>query len=127
MPIYEYECTSCHHHFDLMQKISDAPVKQCPQCFENTAVRLVSAAGFQLKGSGWYVTDFKNNKKSEAKKKPLRTPIKRLKIRKLQTPKRLLEQKVILSEIEILAKLSSYRLSRVVTYCSHLRSIALYY
>lgn len=51
-----------------MQKISDAPVRQCPQCFENTAVRLVSAAGFQLKGSGWYVTDFKNNKKSETKK-----------------------------------------------------------
>lgn len=77
MPIYEYECTSCHHHFDLMQKISDAPVKQCPQCFENTAVRLVSAAGFQLKGSGWYVTDFKNNKKSEAKKETTTNPNKK--------------------------------------------------
>ncbi|KTC86809.1 FmdB family zinc ribbon protein [Legionella brunensis] len=60
MPIYEYECKNCHHHFDLMQKISDAPTKQCPKCFENAAVRLVSAAGFQLKGTGWYVTDFKN-------------------------------------------------------------------
>ncbi|MDX1838309.1 zinc ribbon domain-containing protein [Legionella taurinensis] len=68
MPIYEYECTNCHHHFDLMQKVSDTPAKQCPKCFENTAVRLVSAAGFQLKGSGWYVTDFKNKNKPEMKK-----------------------------------------------------------
>ncbi len=60
MPIYEYQCTGCHHNFDLMQKISDEPVKKCPQCLNDTAVRLVSAAGFQLKGSGWYVTDFKN-------------------------------------------------------------------
>lgn len=60
MPIYEYECSNCHHHFDLMQKISDAPAKQCPKCFENTAVKLISPAGFQLKGTGWYVTDFKN-------------------------------------------------------------------
>ena len=67
MPIYEYECTSCHHHFDLMQKISDPPAKQCPKCLENTAVKLISAAGFQLKGSGWYATDFKNNSKKEEK------------------------------------------------------------
>lgn len=68
MPIYEYECKRCHHHFDLMQKISDAPVKQCPQCFEDTAVRLISAAGFQLKGTGWYVTDFKNKDNKAATK-----------------------------------------------------------
>jgi putative FmdB family regulatory protein len=60
MPIYEYECSNCHHQFDLMQKISDAPVKQCPKCFENTVVKLISPAGFQLKGTGWYATDFKN-------------------------------------------------------------------
>lgn len=60
MPIYEYQCTSCHHHFDLMQKITDAPAKQCPKCFENTVIKLISAAGFQLKGTGWYATDFKN-------------------------------------------------------------------
>ncbi|WP_419421095.1 FmdB family zinc ribbon protein [Legionella sp. D16C41] len=60
MPIYEYECSNCHHKFDLMQKINDTPATQCPQCFKDTAVRLISAAGFQLKGSGWYVTDFKN-------------------------------------------------------------------
>ncbi|MDI1351486.1 MAG: zinc ribbon domain-containing protein [bacterium] len=60
MPIYEYECTSCHHHFDLMQKFSDEPVTLCPQCSENTVIKLISAAGFQLKGTGWYATDFKN-------------------------------------------------------------------
>ncbi len=60
MPIYEYECTSCHHHFDLIQKINAEPVKQCPKCFNNTVTKLVSAAGFQLKGTGWYATDFKN-------------------------------------------------------------------
>jgi putative FmdB family regulatory protein len=60
MPIYEYECTSCHHHFDLMQKINAEPVTQCPVCFDNSVIKLVSAAGFQLKGTGWYATDFKN-------------------------------------------------------------------
>ncbi|EHL28991.1 FmdB family zinc ribbon protein [Legionella drancourtii] len=60
MPIYEYQCTNCHHHFDLMQKISDEPVTQCPECGNNTVIKLISAAGFQLKGTGWYATDFKN-------------------------------------------------------------------
>ncbi len=60
MPIYEYQCANCHHQFELMQKVNDAPAKQCPKCFEQTATKLVSAAGFQLKGTGWYVTDFKN-------------------------------------------------------------------
>ncbi|HAT6977929.1 TPA: zinc ribbon domain-containing protein [Legionella pneumophila] len=60
MPIYEYQCTNCHHQFDLMQKVTDAPVKQCPKCYENTVTKLISPAGFQLKGTGWYATDFKN-------------------------------------------------------------------
>lgn len=63
MPIYEYECTSCHHQFEKIQKISDDPIKQCSKCLESTAVRLVSVAGFQLKGSGWYATDFKTSRK----------------------------------------------------------------
>ena len=68
MPIYEYECASCHHHFDVLQKISDDPEKQCPSCHQETAIKLVSAAGFQLKGTGWYATDFKNkNTSSNAK------------------------------------------------------------
>lgn len=67
MPIYEYECSDCHHKFDLLQKINDEVVKTCPQCSKETAVRLVSAAGFQLKGSGWYATDFKDKGKPAPK------------------------------------------------------------
>ncbi len=65
MPIYEYQCSNCHHTFDLIQKMSDEPVKLCPICSQETAVRLVSAAGFQLKGTGWYATDFKTKSKPE--------------------------------------------------------------
>ena len=60
MPIYEYLCTSCHHHFEVMQKISEDPIKECPECHKQTATKQISAAGFQLKGTGWYATDFKN-------------------------------------------------------------------
>lgn len=67
MPIYEYQCSHCQHQFDELQKLQDAPISQCPQCHQATAIRLVSAAGFQLKGSGWYATDFKNKGKPEAK------------------------------------------------------------
>lgn len=76
MPIYEYQCTSCHHHFDLMQKISDPPETKCPECSKNTVIKLVSAAGFQLKGTGWYATDFKNKgteTKDSSNKKPTTT------------------------------------------------------
>lgn len=66
MPIYEYECTNCKHAFDVMQKMQDEPIKQCPECNKQTVVRLVSAAGFQLKGTGWYVTDFKDKGKPPA-------------------------------------------------------------
>ena len=67
MPIYEYQCKGCQHHFDLLQKINDEPIKKCPQCSKDTVVRLVSAAAFQLKGTGWYATDFKNKGKPEQK------------------------------------------------------------
>lgn len=63
MPIYEYECSACHHTFDEMQKMNDEPIKQCPKCSKQTVIKLVSAAGFQLKGTGWYVTDFKDKGK----------------------------------------------------------------
>ncbi|MBA2648497.1 MAG: zinc ribbon domain-containing protein [Legionella sp.] len=62
MPIYEYECSSCHHYFDLIQKFNDAPETVCPQCGETSLTKLISAAGFQLKGTGWYATDFKDKK-----------------------------------------------------------------
>ncbi len=65
MPIYEYQCSGCHHTFDLIQKMSDEPIKLCPSCSKETAVRLVSAAGFQLKGTGWYATDFKTKSQPE--------------------------------------------------------------
>lgn len=60
MPFYEYCCPACQHQFEVMQKISDAPLTCCPQCQKNDLVKLVSSPSFQLKGNGWYVTDFKN-------------------------------------------------------------------
>jgi putative FmdB family regulatory protein len=59
MPIYAYKCESCGHTKDALQKISDAPLTVCPQCGQPTFKKQVTAAGFQLKGSGWYVTDFR--------------------------------------------------------------------
>ena len=60
MPIYEYRCASCGHELEALQKLSDAPLTACPACKRETLQKKVSAAGFQLKGSGWYVTDFRN-------------------------------------------------------------------
>ncbi|AVT13552.1 MULTISPECIES: FmdB family zinc ribbon protein [Paracidovorax] len=59
MPIYAYKCGSCGHAKDVLQKISDAPLTVCPACGAETFTKQVTAAGFQLKGSGWYVTDFR--------------------------------------------------------------------
>jgi len=68
MPIYEYRCDKCGLEKEYLQKVSDAPISACP-CGEATMTKLISAAGFQLKGSGWYATDFKNggSKPSAAK------------------------------------------------------------
>ena len=63
MPIYEYKCKACEHKFDKLQKISDDPLKICPECGAAELVKLVSAAGFRLKGTAWYETDFKNSSK----------------------------------------------------------------
>jgi putative FmdB family regulatory protein len=60
MPIYEYRCTACGHQQEFLQKASDAPYTVCTQCGKETFSKMLSAAGFQLKGSGWYATDFKN-------------------------------------------------------------------
>lgn len=59
MPIYAYKCESCGHAKDVLQKISDAPLTECPACGATTFSKQLTAAGFQLKGSGWYATDFK--------------------------------------------------------------------
>lgn len=63
MPIYEYRCTSCGAELEKLQKISDPPLVQCPECGKDALVKLVSASSFRLKGSGWYETDFKTGKK----------------------------------------------------------------
>jgi putative FmdB family regulatory protein len=59
MPIYAYKCGSCGHAKDVLQKIADAPLTDCPECGKPTFSKQLTAAGFQLKGSGWYATDFK--------------------------------------------------------------------
>ena len=67
MPIYEYQCGSCDHRMEALQKISDDALTTCPECGKETLNKLISAAGFRLKGDGWYETDFKaGNKKNLA-------------------------------------------------------------
>lgn len=63
MPIYEYRCTACGHDVEKLQRLGDAPLTDCPACGKAKLRRLVSAAGFRLKGSGWYETDFKKDGK----------------------------------------------------------------
>ena len=70
MPIYAYGCSSCGLQKDVMQKISDAPLTICPECGKETFSKQLTAAGFQLKGSGYYVTDFKNGPQKTASGKP---------------------------------------------------------
>jgi len=67
MPIYEYRCSSCGHQQEFLQKISDPPQTRCTKCGQDTLSKMVTAAGFQLKGSGWYATDFKGGAKPAAK------------------------------------------------------------
>jgi len=66
MPIYAYRCAECGHDHDALQKMSDAPLTDCPACGKAALVKQVTAAGFQLKGSGWYVTDFRNGQGKSA-------------------------------------------------------------
>lgn len=65
MPFYEYRCGTCGHELEAMQKMSDAALTDCPACGEPALVKLVSAAGFRLKGGGWYETDFKGGSKKD--------------------------------------------------------------
>ena len=67
MPIYEYACVSCDHHLEALQKMSEDPLVFCPECGEESLRKMVSAAAFVLKGSGWYETDFKNSGKEKPK------------------------------------------------------------
>jgi putative FmdB family regulatory protein len=65
MPFYEYECAACRYYVEVLQKISDAPLKKCPSCGKQQLKRLISAPVFRLKGSGWYETDFKSDKENK--------------------------------------------------------------
>jgi len=74
MPIYEYRCGACETKHEALQKMSDAPLTLCPECGKESLVKLVSAAGFQLKGNGWYATDFKNGNQPKAKTETSSSP-----------------------------------------------------
>jgi len=65
MPIYEYRCESCGHEIDALQKLSDDPLRDCPDCEKPSLRRLISAPSFRLKGDGWYETDFKSEKETK--------------------------------------------------------------
>ena len=65
MPFYEYQCKSCDHELEAMQKVSDAPLRKCPHCGKSQLQRLMSAPVFRLKGAGWYETDFKGDKENQ--------------------------------------------------------------
>jgi putative FmdB family regulatory protein len=69
MPIYEYRCEVCGHQEEFLQKVSEPPLTECPVCRKPTFTKLLSAAGFQLKGSGWYATDFRSKGTKPAEKK----------------------------------------------------------
>ena len=68
MPIYEYRCGSCGHQEEFLQKVSDPPLTDCTECGKPTFSKMLTAAGFHLKGSGWYATDFKGKGGAPAKK-----------------------------------------------------------
>lgn len=65
MPFYEYECQACGKYLEALQKMSEAPLTDCPDCGKPELKKLISAAGFRLKGGGWYETDFKNKNKKK--------------------------------------------------------------
>ena len=74
MPIYEYRCLECNHQEEHLQKVSEPPLTVCPSCGKPTYKKLLSAAGFQLKGSGWYATDFRNKGSKPADSKAASKP-----------------------------------------------------
>ena len=69
MPIYAYKCAECGHELDVIRKVSDPPLTECPHCGKPALVKQVTAAGFQLKGGGWYVTDFRDQGSGKKKDK----------------------------------------------------------
>jgi len=74
MPIYAYRCAECGHELEALQKVFDAPLTECPACHRPALAKQVTAAGFQLKGSGWYVTDFRDGKAKKQEAAKTETP-----------------------------------------------------
>jgi putative FmdB family regulatory protein len=74
MPIYEYGCNTCGHELEVMQKINDSPLEECPSCGNKALKKKISVVGFQLKGKGWYATDFKNQSVDKSEKDTSSTP-----------------------------------------------------
>ena len=74
MPIYDFQCTSCGHKLELLRKISDASTTTCPNCQQETFNKMLSAPNFQLSGSGWYATDFKDKAPKNASEKASEAP-----------------------------------------------------
>lgn len=73
MPIYEYRCKNCGNELEIIQKISDPPLVECPKCGKESLEKVISPTQFQLKGTGWYVTDFKDNAKKKEQPKATET------------------------------------------------------
>lgn len=73
MPIYEYQCSNCSHHLEAIQKFSDEPLRECPECHQSTLQKQVSNSAFHLKGGGWYVTDFRDKGKKPTESKTTAT------------------------------------------------------
>jgi len=77
MPTYEYECESCHHHFEEFQTMTEKPIRKCPKCGKKVKRLISSGAGFIFKGSGFYITDYKKNSASIPNTKPKKTETKK--------------------------------------------------
>ena len=93
MPIYEYRCDACGHQQEFLQRVSEPPLTECPVCRKPTFQKLLSAAGFQLKGSGWYATDFKNKTSKPAEKKAEDKPEAKTETKTDATPEKKTESK----------------------------------
>ena len=76
MPIYDFQCTSCGHKLELLRKISDVSTTTCPNCNQETFNKMLSAPNFQLSGSGWYATDFKDKPANKSSKESAKEPAK---------------------------------------------------
>ncbi len=73
MPIYEYKCDECGHQMEAIQKFSDDPLTECPECKQPALKKMLTASAFHLKGNGWYATDFKDSGKKTEKASPCNT------------------------------------------------------